>query len=476
MSLPRVPSGVEALDDVTEGGFPKGSLIIVAGNPGAGKTAFASSFACKGINSGEVVIYASLGEPREAFIADVSKHFRLDAEECMRSERMNFLDLTAIREGGAPTIVQSILDRVERTSAHRLVIDSFSAMALAFERKLDTRNILQALLSKVVRTLGCTTVLIDEIPFGDQHVGTSVEEFVADGFIKLSSETLDGRLVRILEIVKLRGTRLAESRLVFSLEGGFRIFPPFQYKQAKEPQAFKAIPDQPGKFSTGSEELDHILGGGYPIGGTVLLEVDRDVPISQSQLIIGQTIRNFLAKNRASIGISSSGIDPKIMKLSTVRLGFAEDMINRRLRLCVLLPSKVSNDPVVVPLGGENISLDNKRITEIEAELTNETKQPLVYVMGYDSAIAVYGMDETMRTAVFDAARVREKGNLGIAVLSPGYGAASMVLSELADVYMRLIKKNGALILYGIKPRTILYAVEADTSRGYATPKLTPIL
>jgi hypothetical protein len=85
-------------------------------------------------------------------------------------------------------------------------------------------------------------------------------------------------------------------------------------------------------------------------------------------------------------------------------------------------------------------------------------------------------MDETMRTAVFDAARVREKGNLGIAVLSPGYGAASMVLSELADVYMRLIKKNGALILYGIKPRTILYAVEADTSRGYATPKLTPIL
>ncbi|NHV46006.1 MAG: hypothetical protein HA493_05185 [Candidatus Verstraetearchaeota archaeon] len=38
--MERVHSGIYGLDEVIEGGFPRGSLIIVAGNPGTGKTVF----------------------------------------------------------------------------------------------------------------------------------------------------------------------------------------------------------------------------------------------------------------------------------------------------------------------------------------------------------------------------------------------------------------------------------------------------
>lgn len=476
MDLARVPTGANGLDEMIEGGFPKGSLIILAGSPGSGKTVFGTQFLCKGAHSDEPVIFASFGEGKDAFIANTSKHFHCNAEECIRNGKVDFLDLATLREGGAPTVLQTILDRVERIGAKRLVIDSFSAMALGFERKLDTRIILQTILVKVVKQLGCTTILIAEVPFGQGYVGTGVEEFVADGVLKLGSELIEDRPLRVVEIEKLRGTRLPDRKFIFTLEGGFRVFPPFAAKPVEKPQRFKPLPDMPGRFSTGCEELDRIAGGGYPVGSTVLFEMDRGVPDSQAQLILGQTVRNFMFKGRAGIMIPSARVDTKIMKLSAMRVGLTEDEISRYLRICLLHFSGTSSDPFVVPLKGQNIDEDGRQIIELEEERMKETGQPVVVVGGYDSGIATYGMEAMMKTAVIDAARARDRGNLNIVVLRAGYGAASLTIGEIADQHFKLIERYGALIFYGVKPRTNLLVVEMDTSKGYPAPKLTPMV
>jgi len=49
-------------------------------------------------------------------------------------------------------------------------------------------------------------------------------------------------------------------------------------------------------------------------------------------------------------------------------------------------------------------------------------------------------------------------------------------VSSAVDFYLKLTREHGSLLLYGIKPRTPLYALETDTSKGYLTPKLTPII
>jgi KaiC/GvpD/RAD55 family RecA-like ATPase len=476
MDLERAPTGADGLDEMIEGGFPRGSLIIVAGNPGSGKTVFATQFLCKGAHSDEPVVFASFGEGREAFIADTSKHFQCNAEECIRNGKIAFLDLAALREGGAPTVLQTILDRVEKLGARRLVIDSFSAMALGFERKLETRIILQTILVKVVKQLGCTTVLTAEVPFGQEYVGTGVEEFVADGVIKLTSEMVEDRPLRVVEIEKLRRTRLPDRKFVFTLESGFRVFPPFKAKLVEKSQRFQPIPDQPGKFSTGCEELDRIIGGGYPVGSTVLFELDKGIPDSQAQLILGQTVRNFMFKGRAGIMIPSARVDTKMMKLAAMRVGLTEDEVNRYLRFCLVHFSGTRSEPFVVPLTGEDIDQDGKQIIELEEERMKETGQPVVVVGGYDSGIATYGMEAMMKTAVIDAARARDRGNLNIVVLRAGYGAASLAIGEMADQHFKLIERSGALILYGIKPRTNLLVVEMDSSKGYPAPKLTPMV
>lgn len=72
--LARVSTGTEDLDHQIEGGFPKGSLILLAGNPGSGKTVFAGSFLHEGIvRSHEKGIYASFAEGHDAFCSNMER-------------------------------------------------------------------------------------------------------------------------------------------------------------------------------------------------------------------------------------------------------------------------------------------------------------------------------------------------------------------------------------------------------------------
>jgi hypothetical protein len=181
-------------------------------------------------------------------------------------------------------------------------------------------------------------------------------------------------------------------------------------------------------------------------------------------------------KGRAGIMIPSARVDTKMMKLAAMRVGLTEDEVNRYLRFCLVHFSGTRSEPFVVPLTGEDIDQDGKQIIELEEERMKETGQPVVVVGGYDSGIATYGMEAMMKTAVIDAARARDRGNLNIVVLRAGYGAASLAIGEMADQHFKLIERSGALILYGIKPRTNLLVVEMDSSKGYPAPKLTPMV
>jgi len=62
LSKGQVPTGVDGLDQLIEGGFQRGSLILLAGNTGTGKTVFGAKFLCKGVDLGETGVYVSFAE------------------------------------------------------------------------------------------------------------------------------------------------------------------------------------------------------------------------------------------------------------------------------------------------------------------------------------------------------------------------------------------------------------------------------
>ncbi|MEM3467153.1 MAG: ATPase domain-containing protein, partial [Candidatus Jordarchaeales archaeon] len=381
-SANRVPTGVSGLDELISGGFPRGSLIVLAGNPGTGKTIFSATFIYNGIvNCGERGIYVSFAENREAFLGNMLS-LGLDFERLEEEGMFRFLDMVTAREEAMPTVMETILNEVSRIGARRLVIDSFSAMAQAFKDPQDARIILHTVLSRITRLMGCTTILIVEAPYGENRMGLGIEEFVADGIILLRRTRMDGRLLRDLEILKMRGTPTPENQAVFTLKDGFKVFPPFKPKPIEKPRRFQPQPDTEEYFSTGSPSLDEMLGGGYPRGSPVLIEIGENVSTLQYHLIAAPTAWNFATQGRSVIIIPSVGVDYNLLMKRAEEGGLTSDEINDLLRVYVKGYPGIKLEPYVVVFKGENISEDYARYMDVERELMERTGQPVLRITG----------------------------------------------------------------------------------------------
>jgi circadian clock protein KaiC len=199
----RVTTGIRGFDKLVEGGLPRNSLVIIAGGPGAGKTIFSAQYIHHGALNGEKGIYVSFGEGAEIF-KDYMQRFGLDFQKLEKDGKAEILDLT-VPKLGLETNLDLIEQKVKELDAKRLVIDSFSAIALALGEKVDVRTTLH-MLTKLFRELNCTTIMIVDISIGSKNIGTGIEEFLADGIVILDTSLVSGQLQRNLLIRKLRGT------------------------------------------------------------------------------------------------------------------------------------------------------------------------------------------------------------------------------------------------------------------------------
>lgn len=201
----RVPTGIVGLDEMIEGGFPRGSLILLVGSPGSGKTIASAHFLYHGAkNLNENGIYVSFAERRDFFL-DNMKRVGLDFETLENEGKFKFLDLMTTNEAAVGSTLSMVFREVIAIGAKRLVIDSFTAMAQAFKNKIDARIILQ-LIDKIMRQTGCTTLVLVELSTGNKMIGLGFEEFVADGIIQFETiEEKEGIRKRAV-ILKMRGT------------------------------------------------------------------------------------------------------------------------------------------------------------------------------------------------------------------------------------------------------------------------------
>ena len=474
--LERSPSGIEGLDSLVEGGFPKKNLILVAGNPGTGKTIFSAHFLYRGaVDYGEKGIYVSFVEDKESFIRYMHR-FNMDFEALEREGKVKILSMLTMKERAVSALLETIIDTIGSLKAKRLVIDSFSALAQAIGKEIDVRVFTDVVLRNIVRNMGCTTLIITEVPYGADRLGMGIEEFMADAVIVLRRSRLDERLIRELEILKMRGTSLLEQWAIFTLKDEFKVFPPFKVKPVEKPRRFKPRSDTPEFFSTGSPDLDRMLGGGYPRGSPVLLEIDEHVSTLQYHLILNPTPWNFMSQGRAVMVIPSTGVDPNITVQRAKEGGFSEEELNRLLKICVKEYPRIERKPCIAPFRGKELKEDYESYLKLERSLMEKTGQPVLRITGVDTLIDYYGKGESLAILKMDATKIREAKGLGIVLLKPGYPSISKILGSVAEVHLKVTREHGSLLVYGIKPRTGLHIVEMDTSNGYPMPKLTPII
>src|SRR5438045_6513035 len=70
--IPKAPTGIQGLDEITYGGLPAGRPTLVCGSAGAGKTMLAAEFIVRGaLEFGELGVFVMFEENAEELTANV---------------------------------------------------------------------------------------------------------------------------------------------------------------------------------------------------------------------------------------------------------------------------------------------------------------------------------------------------------------------------------------------------------------------
>jgi circadian clock protein KaiC len=218
--MERITSGVDGLDELIEGGFPKSSVTLVSGSPGAGKTIFALQFLKKGADAGERGLYITFEETRP-FILDQASRFNWDLEHLESEHKLKIISLV-VSHTSIEKVLAELDDLVKKFQPNRLVIDSLTMLQVYTNVLVDSKSIemlgvsdksYESVTRKAVadiverlRGYGATSIVTSELQEGSQwYSRDTVSEFICDGVIKLSKIETIGK--RTLTIGKMRSTR-----------------------------------------------------------------------------------------------------------------------------------------------------------------------------------------------------------------------------------------------------------------------------
>jgi len=201
----RVPTGIDGLDTLIEGGFLRGDVILVAGGSGSGKTIFSTQFIGNGATQyGEKGVYATFEEDSKTLKRNMLR-FGFDLEKLEKEGAIKVIDLETLKGGGLSANIEYILGTLNKIDGKRLVIDSLTAFLSACTEKLEYRMLMH-LIYRMLKTHGYTTVMTCSVPKGAKTLGLGIEEFIADSVIFLKNSINNLELKTRFMIQKMRGT------------------------------------------------------------------------------------------------------------------------------------------------------------------------------------------------------------------------------------------------------------------------------
>jgi len=199
----RISTGLPRLDHMLQGGYHRGSNVLISGAPGTAKSTLSGLFAAAACVRGERTLYVSFDEGAAQIVRNL-RSVRIRLAPHLRS---GMLKIYSTRTRG-PNIVDQFGDLRAMVLDHRprcLVIDPLSALSTKVAH-LASADAAQQFLD-FLKGQGITVVntsLMNGLNT-DEETATGIST-IADTWIHLSYIVQDGERNRALTIVKSRGT------------------------------------------------------------------------------------------------------------------------------------------------------------------------------------------------------------------------------------------------------------------------------
>jgi circadian clock protein KaiC len=270
VSLPKAPTGIQGLDEIAGGGFPRGRPTLICGSAGAGKTLLAMEFLVRGATEyNEPGVFMAFEETGPELTQNV-RSLGFDLDELAKEKKLVIdfvrIERSEIDETGDYDL-EGLFIRlgaaIDGIGAKRVVLDTIENLFAG----LQNQGILRAELRRLFRWLkdrGVTAVITAERGDGalTRH---GLEEYVSDCVILLDHRVTDQVSTRRLRIVKYRGTAHGTNEYPFLIdEDGFSVLPVTSLGLKHE------VSDE--RISSGVPRLDTMLGGeGFYRGTTILV-------------------------------------------------------------------------------------------------------------------------------------------------------------------------------------------------------------
>jgi circadian clock protein KaiC len=269
-SLPKSPTGIAGLDEITFGGLPKGRPTLVCGAAGCGKTLLGIEFLVRGAQQfGENGVCISFEETAADLAANVGS-LGFDLLKLQRAKKLAidyvYIDKSQIAETGEydlEGLFVRLNSAIQSVGAKRVLLDTPEALFAGLSDVGILRSELRRLFGWL-KDKGVTAVIT-----GERGSGTltrhGLEEYVSDCVILLDHRVQNDAVTRRLRVLKYRGSTHGTNEYPFLIdEKGISVLPVTSVGLAH------AAPRQ--RVSSGVAELDEMLGGkGYYRGSSVLV-------------------------------------------------------------------------------------------------------------------------------------------------------------------------------------------------------------
>jgi len=229
MAEGRVSTGVKGLDEMLAGGFLPGSVVLVRGAPGAGKTSLALQFLIHGaVSRNEPGLLISFEEFPSSLYRD-AEALGWNLRELEATGKLHLMFTSPEVFLAAMGVPDSHLNRlIVRAQIRRLVLDSVTHLNRLTDDPQELRSIYATVANGLRREQITALVLGEEGRFEYQRTDRGGLSFIVDTIILLRYVEIESAMQRALVVLKMRGSDHAkEIRRYEITPGGLTVLEPF---------------------------------------------------------------------------------------------------------------------------------------------------------------------------------------------------------------------------------------------------------
>ena len=437
-----------------------GRSVLVRGDPGTGKTSLVLQLLEYHSKNDFKSVYMSTRlsaktlKSHQPWIEVVQGKYgtvpRLD------SDQIGFQDS---RRMDGVRAISGLRQYLEQVSNPFVVLDSWEG--LFFEsHTLGVEEI-----SKLVEDYDARFVVVTE-----RREQTDLD-YLLDGVVVLRRKFHQGMVVREIELKKLRGVSIKQSRFLFTLDSGkFRYLPPISSQNLSESNsAGEPLESQkPGSFSTGNQRFDEMIDGGLKRSSMNLFEFSNNVPFEAVALLLRSIFSNFINNGHRILFVPFVGAAR--IQLDLILSNFASETIWKSVSY---LDYEGLESRSGAQLTGD-IREDFELIHAKVQELQKSSGKPALVVVSQNAMEGLYGREAVSKELVKSIAATKKNGNVRIQVSTPDSSLLPEV-KALCDTNVKVELIHGTPVIFALKPASVLHGVVADpNANGRLT--LVPIV